>query len=235
MILFIPALAGCFGDLNIGGLGAVEPTDYLRDDQYTNWVIEVDYVEGFRPSPSALSLLKARMAELVHKDNIDIVVDDALPATGRNWNIPALLDLKRDHQDFTTTGDRIVTWVAYLDGQWPSDGGGNVLGVALSDHETVGILAEDIEDSGFLLISDLDVEKTVIIHELGHILGLVDNGLEMQTAHSDGGAHSNSRSSVMWAGVETASGINQLNGSPPTTFDANDKRDVACAGGKGTC
>ena len=38
------------------------------------------------------------------------------------------------------------------------------------------LFKEKIEDSAFLLISSTDIEKSVIVHEFGHLLGLVNNG-----------------------------------------------------------
>lgn len=230
-LLFIPALAGCVGDLPIGPVGRIEPTDYLRDDRFTEWVIEIDYVQGQRPRADALNTLQDRLEDLARKDSIKIVLDDSLPETNRDWNIESLLDYKRQHQDFHSEGDRIVTWVAYVDGEWPGSGNGNVLGVALSDHETVAIMKEDIDSAGFLFVSAADVERTVLVHEFGHIIGLVDNGIPMQTPHGDGTGHSDNSNSVMWAAVETFNGANQLRGAPPDTFDADDKRDVCAAGG----
>ncbi len=233
ILLLVPAMAGCFNTPIFAGLGPIEPEDYLRDDTYTDWIIEIDYVVGHRPSASAVNLLKDRMGELANKDNIDVVIDDELAETNRNWNIQALLDFKRQHQDLKTKGSEIVTWVAYVDGQWHSDDSNSrTIGVALSDHETVAIMRETIESSDFLLVSETDVERTVLVHEFGHIIGLVDNGIPMQTPHSDGGSHSDNQDSVMWAGVENALDYQIFRGDPPTTFDANDKADVCAAGGK---
>lgn len=234
LLLLVPAFAGCLGDLNIGGFGRIEPTDILRDDDYSEWLIEIDYVEGHIPSSNAIQLLQTRMEELVNKDEIDIVLDDQLPASGQTWTISKLLDLKRDHQSFDTGGDRVVTWVVYLDGQWESDG---TLGVALSDYETVGIFDETIEETASALLSPYsatEIEQAVLVHELGHILGLVNNGIPMQNDREsdEHPGHSTNSNSVMYHAVESQNIIQAFNGGIPTTFDADDKQDICAAGGR---
>ena len=232
LLLLTPALAGCLNSV-FNELTGTEPTDYLTDDQYSTWLIEVDYMTGHRPDTDSLALLESRLSEIARKDTIDIRIDDALSGSDRSWNINTLLDLKRQHQDFETGGDTVVTWVAYLDGNWHTDDNERrTLGVALSDYETIGILHNTLQSSDFLFVSEEDVENTVLVHEFGHIIGLVDNGIPMVNPHSDGGSHSDNRNSVMWAGVENALDYQLFNGDPPTTFDADDKRDICADGGK---
>jgi hypothetical protein len=73
-------------------------------------------------------------------------------------------------------------------------------------------------------------------HEVGHILGLVNNGIPMQKAREDPDhrGHSSNPRSVMYWKVETGNIIDFLrNGNRiPNEFDEDDKADMRAAGGK---
>lgn len=240
VVLLLPlmSLSGCLGDVLGGG---IDPKDIVSDDTYDHWIIEIDYMEGHRPSSSAVNLIKDRLGTIVSKATIDVRIDDALPATGGAYSTRDLQRLTDNHLDAKTSGNTVVTHVIYLDGHSSSDtSNGKVLGVALGDHQTVGIFHETIRSQTAGLVSlytTTQVERVVLLHEMGHIIGLVDNGLKMQTNHEDPEhqGHSNNENSVMYWAVESSDLFQFFQGGLPDTFDANDKRDVCAAGGKGTC
>lgn len=222
------AAGGCLQSLVDGD--RVEPTDYIRDTKYKNWLIEVDYVEGQRPNDAWLDELQQQLGSLVRKDQITIQIGNTLP--GRDsWTDQAVLDLRDQYKGAKTSGDTVVTWVAYLDGE-PSSG--NAIGVAYN-WDTVVVYSERIREGCVvaLFCTNAEVQKAVLIHEFGHILGLVDRGIPMVNPHTDGSKHSNNSNSVMRPEVETTS-LFDLN-NVPTRFDANDKLDICAAGGKGSC
>jgi hypothetical protein len=80
------------------------------------------------------------------------------------------------------------------------------------------------------------IEKAVLVHELGHILGLVNNHLPMATPHEDTGheTHSTNQNSVMFWAVEQSDIVEFLQGrtEPPNQFDSDDIADMRAAGGK---
>lgn len=229
-ILLSLSSAGCLQ----GVLGPDRPTPYdiIRDETYTEWIIEVDSVAGVTPPQDALNHMKAQVSPLVRKD-IDVRLSDGDLQGRSSWSDAQLQDLNR-FQDAKTNGDTVVTHVVYVDGEYAPKT--SVLGVAYG-HFLVIIFGERIQegcaDGACLLYSPQNGHRAVLTHEIGHILGLVDNGIPMVNNHSDGGAHSNNRNSVMWAEART-SDIFFLN-TIPTTFDSNDKLDICAAGGKGSC
>lgn len=230
-ILLLVSVSGCF---DLGGQSGIRPTDYIRDGEYSRWVVEIDHVQGQRPRDSALSILQDRMDDLVHKDRITVKIGETFD--GRNtWSDDAIQSLSADRLTEETSGDRIVTHVLYLDGEYGPNR--DVLGVAYG-HGLVAIFKERI-DTGCSLVTLCignagTVETAVLVHEFGHIIGLVDRGVDMVNDHSDGGRHSDNENSVMWAGVRNT-GIFGVGDNIPTRFDANDRLDICAAGGKGSC
>ncbi|HLF16876.1 MAG TPA: hypothetical protein VI796_05540 [Candidatus Thermoplasmatota archaeon] len=235
LLLAMLALPGCLD----GFLGeeSVGPRDYLRDSTYTRWVIEMDYVEGERPSDDVLNLLQQRMAALAHKpDGVAVERGDELDATGDVWTAESLRELSRDHRTVDTGGSTVATHVLFLDGSYTDE---DALGVTLG-HGLVAIFSERVREVcpalavPPCLYTAEDILRAVVVHEFGHVLGLVNNGVPMQTDHEDEGhpGHSDSPDSVMYWAVETADVLQRLSGGLPTQFDANDRADLREAGGK---
>ncbi len=230
-ILIVLLSAGCLDQIR-QTVDPVEPKDYIRDSEYKKWVIEVDYVQGMKPSDAWLDELRDKLREVVRKDTITVKIGNVLPGQD-TWSDSDITGLKDRHQAETTSGDTVTTYVAYVDGRYVDD---KVLGIAFG-YDLIVIFKERIDEGCTLtnacLGNSATVQRAVLIHEFGHILGLVDRGVPMVNAHSDGGAHSNNRNSVMFASVEST-GIFGLS-SIPTSFDNNDKLDICAYGGKGSC
>jgi hypothetical protein len=229
MVLVVAGAPGCLDEI-FGG--PVRHTDYLENDQYATWVIEIDHVDGHAPSSEAISTLKARLSQLVNKAVIDVRVDDAVRGKA-TWTTGDIAALEAQYKDAQTGDATVVTWVAYLDGEFEQ---GNVAGVTIG-YDRIAIFAEAIDGAcslGTLCFGqDTEVERAVLVHEFGHALGLVDRGAKMQTPHEDEEheGHSSNRNSVMWWQVESIGQLPLLS-TIPTTFDANDKADLCAAGGR---
>jgi hypothetical protein len=95
------------------------------------------------------------------------------------------------------------------------------------------MFAESIEDAhpGVPLFGS--IEGTVLKHEAGHLLGLVANGVSMQTNHQDPAheGHDASDQCLMYWAIETSSVADILLGREPD-FDAACRADLVAAGGR---
>lgn len=231
------ASTGCLGGGFFGG--APHPRDYVSDDDYSRLVVEVDVIEGQAPSSGVLDLLRARLASVVSKPGgVEVRVDDTLEPRGGTWSARDIRDYSEAHQDDSTGGDTVVLHILYLDGEFEQQ---NALGVTLGTRNPtttgpIAIFSETLRNAcGPLCLSGTDpAMRAVTVHEAGHALGLVNNGIGMRTPHEDGAhpGHSNSRASVMYWEVETTSIFTVFTGGPPTDFDANDRADLCDAGGR---
>lgn len=237
LLALVPLLSGCLFNAGSG----TEPEDFLTDGTYKEWVLEVDAVTGHRPPTALFSALTSKLTPLVHKDDVRFQVDDTLQpgqAGDGGWSSDELRSLNRQHQDLETEGARVVTHVMFLDGRHEA---GGVLGVAFG-HDFVAIFSQEVQDvctNALLCPGVQDILEAVTTHELGHILGLVDNGVPMVEDHEaetcqdrpDEGHSTNTRS-VMYCQVETVSILSILGDGPPTNFDGQDRADLRAAGGR---
>lgn len=235
------AVAGCF---EAGGHRVV-PRDYLSQETYTKWVIEVDSSTGEQPPAALLDFAKARLASVVHKESIEFRKDEVLQDGDTEWTDADVQDFAKRHRGLRTGGDTVVTHLLFLAGHSEHDEGERrVLGVAYG-HELIVIFSRSVKSvcDGSLPVPGLcqtdPVFRAVLVHEFGHALGLVDNGVPMVKPHKaatcDGqkdDGHSSNEDSVMYCQVESSSIVPIFGSNPPTDFDADDRADLRAAGGR---
>ena len=231
------------GCMFFGGSG-ISATDFISAGTYKTWVIEVDYASGQQPDGTLLqSLDSALQAVVAPGKNVDVRPSStALAASDRTWTVEALLELDASSLGAHTGGSTVVSHLIFIDGHAEQDNANEkVLGESIHaglDHGLVVIFADTITKACQLpncLSSQLPgIRKAVVIHEFGHQMGLVNNGIAMQTNREDPDHphHSNNPNSVMYWAVESNAVLSILGGDPPSTFDANDKADLRAAGGR---
>lgn len=243
--LVVHGCGGSSGGSSGGGGGGgsvpvstgVSARDFLSDATYTALVVEVDHVQGQAPSASALQLLRTRLQERCNKPGgVTIVVDDAIPSAGGVYSVAANQALEAQHRDQVASGTTAVLYFLYLDGQSDQDtSSGRVLGWA-HGPSSVGIFRESIAASANALATADEVEGAVLVHEAGHVLGLVNNGTPMVSNHEDAAhrAHDVNDDCIMHWLIET-SNVRDLVlnlGSLPTQFDAACVADLQANGGR---
>ncbi len=213
--------------------------DYLRSDTYTSVLVEIDYIAGRPPSGLALDALEEALVTYLDKpDGISLLVDDEIPLSESPgaWSpqdIRALEEQYRDHHRDPATGEMVLYFV-YLDGHSVyDDGEGRVLGHTLSGS-SLAMFKDTILDRGGPPFVVEQVEPKVIVHELGHVLGLVDNGLPMQTDRLDHqhGKHDLDPDCLMHWTVSSDRVVDVIQGNASTEFCSHCEDDMAAARGE---
>lgn len=235
-LLFLPlALGGCLQQW-VGG-GGVEPRDYASDQTYKTWVVEVDHSNGAAPPSGVLDFVKGRLGSVVKKDSIEFRLDASVATTaGKAWSDSDVRAFAQQHAGLKTEGSQVATHLLFLAGHSTRDAGNTkILGITFG-HGLIAIFSDTVKascDPGVLpLLSSCrpdDYFRSVVTHEFGHALGLVNNGTPMVSGHEDpdNRGHSSNKASVMYWAVESSGGLPLFGGNPPPTdFDANDRADL---------
>ena len=198
--------------------------EILQSSKYSKLHIEVNYVSGFEPSSDALDLLRQRINEVTDKTSVTIS-QESFGSTDTSYTIEEILKIESSQRKKFKSGDEFVIHILYLNGEFEDNE--NTLGLAYKGS-SFAMFQENIEDSAFLFISAEDIEKAVLVHEYGHLLGLINMGYTSPHDHEDPEHphHSNNDESVMDWAVESQDFYNQLDGEPPNNFDSYDLDDL---------
>ncbi len=223
--ILVALLVGCGSSPGTGSAGDAGTTDSpasvqgtVFDPAIANVVIEIDYEHGQEPYTGPI---------LGFGDTFDTVTTniDRLFAHHKNLSIPRVLgDMEDigDVPDEEITADDILALAAahrsqhdtastksyyliFLSGHF-ADGTGvqsGVIGVSIGNTGVIAMFKDVVRSTAVIGVPNVEryVEQSTMTHELGHGVGLVDNGVHMTTNHRDAphGAHcTNDQCTMYW-------------------------------------
>jgi len=190
----------------------------------TTLTIEVAYESGHEPyTDTNITLSNGNPTPLwnVLDENLNalflgrtpypnIVVPKALadmneiPVQGKtSWSVSELVDLAKEHRKGKSSASHSYFWVVFVGGHF-NDGANNqtsMVGVSLGGTTIIAVFKDVVRNTGNEAgLTPRYVEQATLVHELGHALGLVNNGLTMHDPHQDTGHgnHCNNPDCVMY-------------------------------------
>lgn len=221
---------------NLKSIGS-SANGFLSASKYKSLVVEINYAQGFRPNPQTLVNVKNFLQLRLSKPNGITFFENEIPVqTGSPFTIQEISAIESNFRTEYNNGDVLKLHLLFINGNSQDDNGDSkILGVAY--RNTSSVLFENTIQSNSDQINEpnrIDLETTVILHEIGHILGLVDLGTTMQNNHLDTAhdKHCNNNECLMFWQIENTGVINMMaNGNVPT-LDANCILDLQANGGK---
>ncbi|HKB43106.1 MAG TPA: hypothetical protein VKC90_01910 [Chitinophagaceae bacterium] len=207
--------------------------ELLASAIYKSVKIEIQYMTGYAPDAAAVNNLQGMLSNVLNKPGgISAVTKEITASLNTTLTINEVSDIEKNNRTAFTTGDQIALYVLYTNGNYTD---ANVLGAAYKNTSVV-IFGKNIYDNsgGIGQASRTKLESTVLEHELGHLLGLVDLGSTMQTNHKDAahGNHCNNSSCLMYYASETKDILGFLITGNIPSFDANCLADLHANGGR---
>lgn len=207
----------------------------LTAADYDRLVLQVQYLAGHRPSDEGLQRLEDFLeARLDKPSGIAIQLDPPLPVQPKaTYTSAEIRALEQTHRTVFTEGTTLGAYLLLLDGEFSE--AANVLGLAYN-NTSMALFQEKIEANtgGLTQPAKSTVEATVASHEIGHLLGLVDNGSPMQAEHRDeaNGHHCDDQQCLMYYAVRTTDFLGSLTGGTVPSLDPNCLADLRANGGK---
>lgn len=210
--------------------------NYLRESPFSRLHLEIVYVDGFKPQDGSVANLKQWLEQRLHKSGGVMVTyrNIAPPAGVSTYTSAKLREIEDTHRQSAFKDDEIPLYMFFADQGFEADAGNTkVLGVAYRNTSTV-IFGKTVHDhsGGLGEPTRVVLETTVMLHEVAHLLGLVDNGTPMQTAHRAQGAHCDNQNCLMYHAVETTDFITNLLGGNIPQLDQNCLNDLKAHGGR---
>ncbi len=196
-----------------GGLpitSAMRPADYIRNQGFSRLVVELDTVPALSPRAGVTADVADVLNQVLDKpngivfetDETDLESADAYGDGDGIWTFAELQQLAGERASLSLANGEIDIHTMWLDGVYEN---GNVLGVAWGQRFLAMFAKRIAQTCSLVALEDVLcplAEATIWTHEIGHVIGLVDNGIPMINDHRDpdNGRHDISDESVMhWA------------------------------------
>jgi len=149
-----------------------------------------------------------------------------------SWSSSELVSLGNSHAPALKEGNKANLTVIFLQGLF--NGSSNVLGVHVTGTRFVFVFKDVVEGIGGTSDQQKYVEQATVVHELGHLIGLVNNGIPQTVAHEDLNHphHTSNDECVMFWAIENPNQIlpllsNVITSNQLSLFKNEVKNDVS--------
>ena len=212
--------------------------DLLSANTFKKMIVELSYIEGFKPSDAAINNFKSFITNRTNKpEGVTFSIKEIVATNKEVYTLDEVVALEKTNRTTYNSDTTIAVWVLFINGKSSSDTNSSaILGSAYWNTSFV-IYEETIHglsNSAFEPERSL-LESSVIHHEFGHILGLTNLGTELQSDHEDTEhpKHCDEKDCLMYWAAETSQGIgSMITGGQIPTLDAQCLADLKANGGK---
>lgn len=173
----------------------IVPADFIRAEPYSRLVLEVDAARGWAPRAEAMTAIPDALDAVLDKpDGVQAVLDATLEPVGEDhvWTFSELNALAEATADLEVEANTVKMHVLFVDGSYAGDDPDAViLGLAWGRSklalfsQTIAVSCQGQVGPGLEERLCAGTERSVWVHEIGHLLGLVDNGTPMITDRED--------------------------------------------------
>ncbi|MDX1829677.1 MAG: membrane metalloprotease [Lutibacter sp.] len=211
--------------------------DILSNNTFSTIYIEVMYVNGFAPTDNTLNNFKNFIEQRTYKTNVIVEKKEITPPVQTTYSIDDIRTIEDDNRTHFSANNQIALSAIFINGASANNTSDSyVLGTAYRNTSFV-IFEESVQsfsDSQFEPSREV-LESTVVLHEFGHLLGLVNVGTTMVTDHQDtaNGAHCTDQNCLMYYKAENGSSIgNMVSGGQIPQLDSFCLEDLKANGGR---
>ena len=158
--------------------------DLLSSETFTTLKVEIQYMEGFKPDLGAIVQLEKFLKKHLHKPGgITIVTKEIEVDAKERLTRDEVMQLEREHRQFYSYDDVLALYFLFTDGEYVNP---KILGEAYRNTSAV-IYGKAIQQNTGKVgkPNRTKLEATILLHEIGHLLGLVNKGSAARSEHVD--------------------------------------------------
>jgi hypothetical protein len=205
--------------------------DLLSATKYTTLNIQVQYMPGYELDATTITNLTAYLGGLCNKPGGINITQSQIAADSNTFIVDSAAIIERKNRTAYTSGNTIAVYILVTDG---FDTSLSTLGFAYR-NTSICLFGKDIftNSGGFGQVSRVALESSVLEHEFGHLMGLVNLGTPMQVFHQDTahGNHCNNVHCLMYYAMDTHAALPGMSNTIPL-LDSNCLNDLRANGGK---
>lgn len=215
----------------------IDPVDFLSGNKYKSLVIQVVSERGYSLNSKTNENLVAFLGSRLNKPGGIQVVSKEVEPNGKAYiSSSDLIEIERKYRTEFSKGSTLTAFV-YVSGSQSTENHGDFKMLGIQYGETgVALFGKTIDDysGGLNQPSSTTLQTTVVEHEFGHLLGLVNSGTKMREYHEDGSHphHCNNENCLMFYAVETSDVIKNLLNDHVPELDNKCVMDLQYNGGK---
>jgi predicted Zn-dependent protease len=218
---------------NTGSVGT-SANSFLSEEYYNRLTVEILYMPGFAPTENAVNNLRSFLIDHLNKSSGIEILTRQIPSYGQgSYSSNDIVGIESEHRERYNANETITASLLILDGSYSDNN--QVLGIAYQ-NTSMAIFGGTIADNsgGLSQPTRSKLESTVMNHEFGHLLGLVNLGSNMVDNHQDSsnGKHCDNSDCLMYYASETTEIASFLIGNDIPALDQNCKNDLIANGGK---
>lgn len=204
--------------------------DLLSSILYSKLNVEVFYMPNYEPDNTSLERLRSFLEKYLNKPNGITISTIQIQSLGKPvLKLDEIVAIEKKNRISFTQAPEITVDILITDGDYST---ANVLATSFW-NTSICIFGRTLNDysGGQYTVSRDTLLTTIMQHEFGHLLGLVNQGSPTLTNHADSnnGAHCNNESCLMYYNINSF-GSNSTRNIP--TFDINCILDLKANGGK---
>lgn len=204
----------------------------LSSNTYTSLTLEIQYAPGMKPQDASINNLVNFLNSYLNKPGGITIAQKQVGSIGvATASTNDVVNFTDQNRSVYTDGNNIAVYLYFADADYATK---DVIGISYR-NTAIALFEKTIQakTGGLNQASRVKVESGTLMHEMGHLLGLVNNGTPMVKAHEDGShqGHCSNSNCLMYYAIQTSGLMNALDNSIPG-LDADCINDLRANGGK---